>query len=62
MVARLLAVSPSGQMVTRRFPKDGSGIFTSVVASDGLIELHEEVETVNPGDVVPFIHLTDLMG
>jgi len=38
-----------------RFPRDGSGIITSLREADGLVELPEAVERVAPGDAVAFI-------
>lgn len=37
-----------------RYPKQGSGILSSLVAADGLIELSEELTQVNEGDLVTF--------
>jgi molybdopterin molybdotransferase len=38
-----------------RFPRDGSGLISSLVSSNGLIELPEEVTTIQKGDPVAFI-------
>jgi molybdopterin molybdotransferase len=45
----------SGQPKVRKFPRDGSGLITSLRESDGLIEIAEDVAAVKPGDDVPFL-------
>lgn len=49
-----------GALVARRFPRDGSGILTSMVDSDGLIELAEEVTGLAPGDLVDFLPFSEV--
>jgi len=43
-----------------KFPLDGSGILTSMVDSDGLIELSEDVTRVRPGDVVEYLPFSEV--
>lgn len=50
-----LVPGPGGAPRARPFPREGSGILTSLTASDGLIELDEAVTAVAPGDLVPFL-------
>lgn len=52
--------SPDGQTVVRRFARQGSGIITGLTASDGLIELRENVTRVAQGELVKFIPFTEL--
>lgn len=51
--ARLVA-GAEGEPVAQRFPRQGSGILTSLVDADGLIELPEDLEHLNEGDRVDF--------
>jgi molybdopterin molybdotransferase len=51
-----------GQLVAGRFPNEGSGIFTSMVVSSGLIELTEEMGSVKPGDIVDYLPFSELLG
>ncbi|MDR3437059.1 gephyrin-like molybdotransferase Glp [Telmatospirillum sp.] len=51
-----------GGVWTRRFPNEGSGVFTSMVASSGLIELPEDLEGVAHGDTVSFLPFSELLG
>ena len=44
-----------------RFERDGAGILSSMVESDGLIELAEDITHVSPGDVLPFIPYSELL-
>jgi len=41
-----------------RFPRDGAGILSSVVASDGLLVLGESIEGIQAGDRLPFVPWT----
>ncbi|TVR78250.1 MAG: molybdopterin molybdenumtransferase MoeA, partial [Rhodospirillales bacterium] len=50
-----------GEPVARMFPRQGSGILSSLVAADGLIELDEEIAAVEPGMTVPFLPFHGLM-
>lgn len=57
--ARLVA-SPYGLAVDR-FAADGSGILSSMTASDGLIDIPEDVTEVAPGDPVTYIPFAEVM-
>jgi len=46
----------------RRFPRDGAGILSSMVESDGLIELAEDVTRVETGETVPFLPYSEVLG
>lgn len=43
------------------FERDGAGILTSMVETDGLIELGEDVGEVTEGDVVPFLPYSEVL-
>jgi molybdopterin molybdotransferase len=49
-----LVPGAGGEPVAQRFPQQGSGILTSLVDADGLIELPEDLDHVNEGDQVDF--------
>lgn len=52
----------SGELPSaKRFERDGAGILTSMVDSDGLIELGEDVAEVSQGDVVPFLPFSEVL-
>ncbi len=44
-----------GGHVVVKFPRDGSGLISSLTRTDGFIELAEDVTDVRPGDTVKFI-------
>ena len=47
----------AGGLEARKFPREGAGILSSMVASDGLAELPEDLTRLEPGtmvDVLPF--------
>lgn len=48
-------VEREGRLLARPFPRQGSGIISSLVESDGLIELADEVTAVAPGAILPFL-------
>ncbi len=55
-----LAAGGDGAMQAHRIAREGSGILTSMVEADGLIELGSEVETVRPGELVPYHSFAEL--
>lgn len=50
-----------GGLTVRKYPHDGSGILTSMVASDGLIEVPEDMDRIEPGQPVDFIPFAEVM-
>jgi molybdopterin molybdotransferase len=50
-----LRAGPGGVAVAEKFPRQGSGILTSMVQSDGLVELAEEITEVTPGMMVDYL-------
>jgi molybdopterin molybdotransferase len=44
-----------GTLTVEKFPRDGSGLITSLREADGLIEIAEEIPAVRAGDAVPFL-------
>lgn len=55
-----LEMNDQGQMRAHKYPSQGSGILTSMVASDGLVELPEDLERVNEGDLVNFLSFVEM--
>lgn len=47
--------------VARKFPRDGAGILSSMVDSDGLVVLDEATTSVAPGDRVTFLPFSELL-
>jgi molybdopterin molybdotransferase len=43
-----------------KFPRDGSGLITSLRAADGLVEIDEDITQVSEGDLLKFIPFTEL--
>jgi len=44
-----------------KFPREGAGLLSSLVDTDGLVELGEEVTQVAPGQTIGFLGYADLM-
>jgi molybdopterin molybdotransferase len=55
-----LAAGDDGIPVAHKFPRDGAGILTSLVESDGLIELDEDTCAVPAGSLVDFLPYTEV--
>jgi molybdopterin molybdotransferase len=47
--------------VARKFPRDGAGILSSMVESDGLVEIGEGISITKPGDVVDFLPFSEVI-
>lgn len=51
---------PQRRPLAQRIEREGSGILTSMVEAQGLVELDEAVELVEPGDPVTFLAFAEL--
>ena len=56
----MLEHDEDGQPVLRKFPRDGAGILTSMVAADGLVELPEELTRLEAGTMVDFLPFSEI--
>ena len=59
--ARLPARPPAGRRPGAKFRHDGSHVISSMVEADGLIELHEDITRIEPGDGIDFLPFADLL-
>ncbi len=50
-----------GVVSAERFPRDGAALISSLLGSDGLVELEEERLAVQPGEPVAFYSYADLL-
>jgi molybdopterin molybdotransferase len=57
--ARLVA-GPDGELTAVKHPRDGAGILSSMVESDGLVELPEEMARLAAGTIVDFLPFSEL--
>jgi molybdopterin molybdotransferase len=55
-----LEAGDDGAPVARRFPRDGAGILSSMVEADGLVELAEDLTTLEPGAVVDYLPFSEV--
>lgn len=55
-----LTDGPDGMPVASKFPRDGAGILSSMVAADGLVELAEDVTRLDRGAIVPFLPFSEV--
>jgi molybdopterin molybdotransferase len=51
---RVTLTTANNTPVVERFARDGAGILSSVVSSDGLLEIDEAITQVRTGDCLPF--------
>ena len=59
-VRATLARAADGVLTVVKHPRDGAGILSSMVESDGLVELPEEVTRVEPGMIVDFLPFSEV--
>jgi len=50
-----------GALEVTKFPREGAGLLSSLVDTDGLVELGEEITQVAPGQTVGFLGYASLM-
>jgi molybdopterin molybdotransferase len=50
----------AGVLEAVRFPREGAGLLSSLVETDGLVELGEEISLVEPGQTVGFLSYASL--
>ncbi len=50
-----------GALEAAKFPREGAGLLSSLVDTDGLVELGEEITLVEPGQSVGFLGYASLM-
>jgi molybdopterin molybdotransferase len=53
--------APDGMLEAIKFPREGAGLLSSLVDTDGLVELSEEITQVQPGQTVGFLSYASLM-
>jgi molybdopterin molybdotransferase len=51
-----------GALVARKYPKDGAGILSSIVQSDGFVILDESMNDLAPGMIVDFLPFSEVFG
>ena len=56
-----LTRDPDGTIVAVKHRQEGAGVLTSLTETDGLVELSEDVTTVEPGSTVGFLPYTSLI-
>jgi molybdopterin molybdotransferase len=56
-----LRSAADGTLEATKFPREGAGLMSSLVDTDGLVELGEEVTQVEPGQTVKFLAYASLM-
>jgi len=56
-----LRKADDGMLEAIKFPREGAGLLSSLVDTDGLVELGEEVTVVEPGQAVGFLSYASLV-
>ena len=49
-------------MVASKYPKDGAGILSSIVRSDGFVIIDDAAEGLQPGATVDFLPYAEIIG
>ncbi len=60
-VRATLRTADDGALEATKFPREGAGLLSSLVETDGLVELGEQITQVEPGQSVGFIGYASLM-
>ena len=55
-----LTQDETGALVARKFANDGAGVLSSMVQSDGLVELPEEMTQLARGTMVDFLPFSEV--
>jgi molybdopterin molybdotransferase len=50
-----------GSLEAVKFPREGAGLLSSLVDTDGLVELGEDITLVEPGQTVGFLSYASLI-
>ena len=56
-----LRQATDGALEAAKFPREGAGLLSSLVDTDGLVELGEEITQVEPGQTVGFLGYANLL-
>jgi molybdopterin molybdotransferase len=56
-----LRKAPDGALEVTKFPREGAGLLSSLVETDGLVELGEAITQVEPGESVGFLGYANLI-
>tara|TARA_Y100000590_G_C15681240_1_gene999878 strand:- start:742 stop:1950 length:1209 start_codon:yes stop_codon:yes gene_type:complete len=57
----IITEEKSGSLIAKKFDQQGSGILTSIIKSDGLIDLHENLTVLKKGDTVKFLPFNEVL-
>jgi len=57
-----LGTDGAGEVVAQRFPREGAGILSSLVESEGLVELAEDLTRLEAGTMVDFLPYREVLG
>jgi molybdopterin molybdotransferase len=60
-VRATLRKANDGALEATKFPREGAGLLSSLVDTDGLVELGESISQVQPGQSVGFLPYTSLL-
>jgi len=60
-VRATLRKAEDGSLEAIKFPREGAGLLSSLVETDGLVELNERTVKVAPGDSVGFVSYAELL-
>jgi molybdopterin molybdotransferase len=56
-----LRSADDGRLEVTKFPREGAGLLSSLVDTDGLVELGEEITQIAHGQMVGFLGYASLM-
>ena len=51
----------NNQLVLKKFRSEGSGILSSIIRSEGIIEIEKDVHSVEKGEKIKFYNFEELL-
>jgi len=60
-VRTMLRPAADGVIEAIKFAQDGAGVLTSLTQTDGLVELTEDMTSIEPGETVGFLSYASLV-
>jgi molybdopterin molybdotransferase len=60
-VRATLRMAEDGAWEAVKFPREGAGLLSSLIDTDGLVELSEDITNIEPGRMVAFLAYTSLL-
>src|SRR5262249_20051024 len=58
---RVTLTAEKGAVIAHKYPKDGAGILSSIVNSEGFAIVDESISEIEPGTLLDFLPFTEVL-